>query len=118
LQEGKKLFSTEPEFVNLLSRSPGINSQPGEIDSSESIPGLHLLNTIRRSNWYRKIVQLDLSPTTVSVQLSTHENVKIYVLCMGDCSNSKWTFYLGKSLSKKKRSEEIFVAYIHRNPLE
>jgi hypothetical protein len=32
LQKGKKLFSTEPVFVN-LSRSPGIDSQPGGIDS-------------------------------------------------------------------------------------
>jgi hypothetical protein len=78
LQEGKKLFSTDPEFVNLLSRTPGINSQPGEIDSSESIPGLHSLNTIRRSNWYRKIDQSDLSPTTVSVPFSTQINMKTY----------------------------------------
>ncbi len=27
-------------FLNLLNRAPGINSQPGGIDSSESIPGL------------------------------------------------------------------------------
>jgi hypothetical protein len=33
-------FSPEPVFVDLL-RSPRIDSQPGEIDSSESIPGLH-----------------------------------------------------------------------------
>ncbi len=31
---------TEPVFVDLL-RSPRIDSQPGEIHSSESIPGLH-----------------------------------------------------------------------------
>jgi hypothetical protein len=31
--------STEPEFVKLLM-SPGINSQPGGIESLESIPGL------------------------------------------------------------------------------
>ncbi len=31
---------SEPVFVDLLRR-PGIDSQPGEIDSSESIPGLH-----------------------------------------------------------------------------
>ncbi len=33
------LNCTEPVFANLL-RSPGIDSQPGGIDSSESIPGL------------------------------------------------------------------------------
>jgi hypothetical protein len=33
-------------FVNLL-RSPGIDPQPGEIDSSESIPGLHKRLQIR-----------------------------------------------------------------------
>ncbi len=31
---------TEPVFVD-LSRSPGIDSQAGRIDPSESIPGLH-----------------------------------------------------------------------------
>jgi hypothetical protein len=34
------LLSTEPGFVNVL-RSQGIDSQPGGIDSSKSIPGLH-----------------------------------------------------------------------------
>jgi hypothetical protein len=33
------LFEAEPVFVKLL-RSPGIDSQPGGIDSSESISGL------------------------------------------------------------------------------
>ncbi len=37
---------SEPEFVNLL-RSTGIDSQPGGIDSLESIPGLLKLLQIR-----------------------------------------------------------------------
>jgi hypothetical protein len=37
---------TEPVFVNLL-RSPGIDTQPGGIDSSEPIPGLHKRLQIR-----------------------------------------------------------------------
>ncbi len=36
----------EPLFVNFL-RSPGIDSQPGGIDSSGSIPGLHKRLQIR-----------------------------------------------------------------------
>jgi hypothetical protein len=38
-QMAHKCFPPEPEFLNLL-RSPGNDSQPGEIDSLESIPGL------------------------------------------------------------------------------
>ncbi len=37
---------SEPVFVNLLM-SPGIDSQPGGIDSSESIPGIHKRLQIR-----------------------------------------------------------------------
>jgi hypothetical protein len=33
------MYRTEPVFVNLL-RGPGIDSQPGGINSLESIPGL------------------------------------------------------------------------------
>jgi hypothetical protein len=40
------LRNPEPVFVNLI-RSPGIDSQPGGIDSSESIPGLHKRLQIR-----------------------------------------------------------------------
>jgi hypothetical protein len=43
----------EPEFVNLL-RSPGIDSQPGGIDSLESIPGL--LNVYKFRLWKRELV--------------------------------------------------------------
>ncbi len=35
----KSIVLSEPEHVNLLT-SPGIDSQPGGIDSSESISGL------------------------------------------------------------------------------
>ncbi len=39
-------LETRPVFVDLLRR-PGIDSQPGEIDSSESITGLHKRLQIR-----------------------------------------------------------------------
>jgi hypothetical protein len=39
-------LESEPEFVNLL-RSPGIDFQPGGIDSLESIPGLLIRLQIR-----------------------------------------------------------------------
>jgi hypothetical protein len=38
--------TSEPEFVYLL-KSPGVDSQRGRIDSSESIPGLHKRLQIR-----------------------------------------------------------------------
>jgi hypothetical protein len=41
-----KLIRTEPVFLN-LSRSPGIDSQLGKIDSSESIPRLYKRLQIR-----------------------------------------------------------------------
>jgi hypothetical protein len=40
------VYGPETVFVNLL-RSPGIDSQPGGIDSSESIPGHHKRLQIR-----------------------------------------------------------------------
>jgi hypothetical protein len=40
------VYGAGPIFVNLL-RSPGIESQPGGIDSSESIPGHHKRLQIR-----------------------------------------------------------------------
>ncbi len=43
---GIGLSYREPVFVDLLRR-PEIDSQPGEIDSSESIPGLHKCLQIR-----------------------------------------------------------------------
>jgi hypothetical protein len=41
---------SKPVIVNLL-RSPGIDSQPGGIDSSESIPALHKLLQIWSLCW-------------------------------------------------------------------
>ncbi len=48
-------IQTEPVFVNLI-KSPGIDSQPGGIDSLESIPGLHKRLKIRAqySRWRKK----------------------------------------------------------------
>ena len=48
----KNFLPSEHEFVNLL-RGPGINSQPGRIDSLESIPGLIKrlqIRTMRKGN--------------------------------------------------------------------
>jgi hypothetical protein len=49
------LLISEPVFVDLL-RSPEIDSQPGEIDVSESIPGIHkslqIRALIKPSHWW------------------------------------------------------------------
>jgi hypothetical protein len=46
VQQDPRILFTEPKFVILL-RSPGIDSQPGEIDSLKSIPGLLIRLQIR-----------------------------------------------------------------------
>jgi hypothetical protein len=54
----------ESVFVNFL-RTPGIDSQPGGIDSSELIPGLHSLQ-IRALIYKKNITDNERGPIKVS----------------------------------------------------